>query len=196
MTATSGAAYPDRNRLLTTWGHYSLIGDPYTYPLLIGALIIEWWAPLGLLTAIISVITTAAVVVLIVGTMWPQRAHDRNLCLRCLNASPLLDPQGAVDRHRPKLALFHNRRRGGLLLAAGLLPLGVALVTGVRNLDFGWKIVATAAAVAGTFAMVHTSRCALLHRRLHPWCPWCPHGRGDHDHPAVQPQPQPTGTAN
>lgn len=118
--------------------------------------------------------------------------HDRRLCGRCMDALPLLDPQAAVDTHKAKLRLTHNRRAGLLLMAVTALPIAVAL-TPSHVWSTPAKIILAAVAGAGLVALTYTSHARKVHARLQPWCPWCRPGGGGPGEDTPAPTPDPAG---
>jgi len=132
------------------------------------------------------------------------RRHDRALCVYCLRAAPLLDPQGAVTRRRRELRLWHVgedrvRRWHGL----GILtwaPIAVYLAVPTM-----WLVVSTfarrvhgavfVALAAGFGVMIYAGYMTRTHDRLQPWCPFCRRGHGDDPAPVV-PDPVAPGRRN
>jgi hypothetical protein len=126
------------------------------------------------------------------GVLWaftyPQLTdyHDRHLCERCASEVPL-DAQEQASRRRRTLRWHHRALPSmaviGVIVAALLLSHLLP-----RPLSWGHYVID----VAGIAAAAWFYQVERLHRRLQPWCPWCPRwgGGGDGEHePSPEPDP-------
>lgn len=133
--------------------------------------------------------SAAAIIVSVAATICEQHVHDRNLCLRDLDRSPLLDPDREVTRRIRTLRATHRYGTMVTLASAGLVLMLAAIFAGEWMRDHhipGSAAVAIGGFGASTaFSMWHVWATA-VHRRLQPWCPLCYWGRdddGDDDDP-------------
>ncbi len=190
---------PDRHplyRLAMWWGHHSARWLPIPSAVGMTLLATSWWLPdlppaqhALLLAAPMAVFSSA-----VLGMLCADLVHGRNLCLRCVNDPPLLNPQAAVDRRRGALRFFHAGRRMRVALALVFVSVA-ALVVGPSSMlpTFG-RAAVTAVFAAGVATNVYLTHVFGTHRRLQVWCPWCRRGDGPDD-PQTAPTPDPVGTA-
>lgn len=108
--------------------------------------------------------------------LWGDSRHDHRLCLTCADGMPL-DGNGAAAKRDRTLRAWHS---GKLYLALALLF--VLAVSGGWWLTHLIGLTSRQAYVPQMIGVVtpgvtlpHLSR---VHRQLHPWCPYCGHGRG------------------
>lgn len=203
MTATADNP-PHRHRLrrvltrcATVWGHHSRSWSTPAAVFCAVYLIARWWYPMDSSPLWVAALLVAAMTVVVVSMITgdlSQRVHDRNLCLRCLNQAPLLDPAAAVQRKLRLLRYFHSPIRRRLLWVTVPVAVFIALWSG--PLPLGPRIVATLAASGLVLNMIRSDRAVNVHRRLHPWCPLCRHGRGRGFHPDPAPTPDRPAGAN
>ncbi|WP_160051308.1 hypothetical protein [Nocardiopsis sp. FR26] len=132
-------------------------------------------------SAAVAALGATAITSLIVYHRW----HQGRICERCF-AGMTLTPSEDAARHARTLRMVHRLadRPRWLLMVASMVTVAVLLST------LMWQPWAGGPLIGALFAW---SLLALdLHQRLQPWCPWCPHGRGDHDEdpvPVVPPSP-------
>jgi len=109
--------------------------------------------------------------------------HSGRLCWRCARHVPA-DPERSVTRWRRFLWLHH---KPWLVLLAGAPMVAVLLLSGHFP---GWLDIA---ADAGVIAVAGPAFWAgVVHRRLRPWCPFCPDWRdGGDEEPDLEPEPDP-----
>lgn len=194
MTVAEGSN-PDRRPLhaaIMWWGHYSRPWLPAIYVTIEAVLIVSWWGvKLGPAVEILrwTALTT------ILTALISKQIHDRNLCLRHIQESPLLDPQTAVDDNMRYLWFMHRKHLSWGVVALAALPL-LLPVTGRWDLPLYARIALTVLALVGLAATWYFLHASNVHRRLVGWCPWCNPRRGGDDHPAVAPTPDPVGTSN
>jgi hypothetical protein len=199
-TASAGASAGGHGRLFRLaifLGHYT--GRYYTPILIIiwGVIVLGWWVPAtttGTLYAVVWAVTVTVLAAELTGLLCQFLVHDRNLCPREIEESPLLDPQAAVTKNLRTLQAFHDRRRQIILGLFAMSPVIVLLMlAGNRDMPAPIKAAFTAVAVLGIALAAWVSRIQQIHQRLHLWCPWCRRDDGPDD-PAVTPTPDPVGT--
>jgi hypothetical protein len=100
-------------RLKMWWGHHIAarwLEPAYAVMLALGGVL--WWAPdlPPQWNIPLRVLHGLAFISVITGVLCAWCVHDRNLCLRCVGDSPLLDPQAAVENHRRALRFYHRDR--------------------------------------------------------------------------------------
>lgn len=191
---TTAAENPDRRPLHAVamlLGHYSVVIAPVNEFIMLATIIYRagWAHRLGVVSA---AITVAVMSVVVGGLLFKDFYHDRKLCLRCLDAAPMLDPQAAVDKHINALRSSHFRRKRVISLAFTLIVVYVAVST-IPLAGWPWPfrallIVAGAAGFAGALYMDYATA---MHSRLYPWCPWCKR-RGFGGETLPEPTPDPT----
>lgn len=91
--------------------------------------------------------------------------HNRQLCERCIAASPL-DPQAAVRRWKAALRAAHARALQWGIVAGWTVKIVLGFALGHDT----WLFAADAVLCA---ACAVTALSYWLHRRLYPWCPFC-----------------------
>jgi uncharacterized membrane protein len=171
-------------------GHYSTIVSPFGSLIIYATVIYRavWMRPVNYFFA---VITLVAMAVFVVALLLKDFYHGRQLCLRCLNAAPMLNPQAAVDRHINALRYVHFARVRAILLVALL----IGSFTVSAGLLSGWpwpaRAVLVAAATIGFVGVSYMDYASRMHQRLYPWCPWCKR-RGFGGEPLPEPTPDPT----
>jgi hypothetical protein len=146
--------------------------------------------------AVLNIISFAATVLWLF-SCWAESKHNRNLCLLDLEETPLLDPQGAVDRDMWKLKIFHSKGKVVAVMGVFFLLLITANVLGTHGNEWAmWFRLALIFPFVAAYLVV-TEVTTTAHRRLYPWCPFCKRRRDDDDEETTPaPQPQPTGTVN
>lgn len=197
MTATEGASERPHGvlrRAVLAWGHTSLrLEKPLAMATVFFMLFFWWWPDSDASVLAVAVGATATINALVLfSSLLCQPIHDRELCAKCLDAAPWLDPQGATDANDPWLRLHHDYRRMRRLVALGGLP----ILMWILMADEWWwplKTVATVAALVGAWALWRHAHVNLIHRRLEQWCKYCRRPGGEDDHTPVPP-PAPTGT--
>lgn len=175
------------SELLIAIGHYAAPMAWIMYLVTVTISLARWWG------AVIPFWISIPFMVSTIAALAAEMYHDRKLCVLDIKAGPLLDPQAAVDKHRPALKLYHRPRQRWTMTAVALLPL---LLPWTRHLNPGTpvKILFSAMSVAAIISTLRLLRALEHHRRLHPWCPWC-HPRRDKDDDVVAPVPDPVGNA-
>lgn len=133
------------------------------------------------------------------------RKHERTLCTRCAEITPL-DPQQATHRHRRALLAHHGWVSDNetavrpLLRAAIINTLGLLIVLGALGVMVAslwlsiprWlTVVLSVVVVTGSLTWPYIAE---IHRRLYPWCPYCKDDDGWDDHGDHEPSPTPQGT--
>jgi hypothetical protein len=189
---TTAADQPRRRPLHTLamlLGHYSITVSPAASTVITAVVIYRaaWPRPADI---VLLAITSAVTVVTLISQLCRDFYHDRQLCLRCLNDAPMLNPQAAVDKHINTLRRVHFARwRIALLPAFLLVPF---IVAGMPLSGWPWPARAAliASAVLGYAGSLYMDYATVTHRRLQPWCPWCKRrGFGGEDLPAPVPDP-------
>lgn len=119
------------------------------------------------------------------GTIALTRHESDGRCERCLAAVPFLDPQGAVDRRRRELRLYH-RRRLNITIQVAVLVVGVMIPPSVFGYAWWFFVVRMF-----TFAIIgsYMAWVMIVHNRLRPWCPYCPRWGGGDDPAPQEPDP-------
>lgn len=142
----------------------------------------------------VGLATTIAMIVTLYLSLRGEVVHRRSLCLRDINAAPLLDPQGQVDKHRSRLKLIHHPTRHRVFNAAMVLFVAIyPFQDTISTWPVAGKTAGTAAVVAACAVVVYFSVARMTHQRLRPWCPWC-QPRGDDDgYTTPAPTPDPVG---
>ncbi len=109
------------------------------------------------------------------------RAHDRGgLCEDCAKVTPL-DPQAAVDRHRPWLKSFHTLHDSQKRFAIGAYTF-LALIVVSALIFKPYTVGATLTTDFTCLVVALLLLSSTMHRRLMPWCPWCHwDGHGEHE---------------
>lgn len=200
-TASSSAAAGGHGRLFhlaMLLGHYSRRTSPVVTILVWALIILGWWAPdynKSLLGAAFYFTVLGLLVADITGLFCRIFVHDRNLCLRDLQESPLLDPQSAVDKNIRALRTCHSRRFHKTLLGISFAPIVVLLaVAGIKEMPLLVKVALTVMAAAGITTTIYVGHIQNVHSRLQPWCPFCRRDDGPDD-PVVEPTPDPVSSA-
>lgn len=196
MTATDGASERPRGvlrRAVLAWGHHSLRLEMPLTTSAVASIVASWWVPEGDPPAWVLVVYSLAIVLALTlaSALICQHFHGRELCVRCLDAIPWLDPQAATDANDRWLRLFHDIRRMRRLLILSAVPILLWLL----QADQWWwqlKLPASLAALVGVWSLGRHAHAIAAHSRLRRWCPYCRRGGGG-DHTPVQP-PVPTGT--
>jgi len=197
MTATdSPFDRPERRRPLfdaAMWlGHHSA-RRPALFAGIAVATIAKWWA--GELPPVFTALSI--LLSLIYLALWTSEIlfHDRNLCLRCVEDAPLLDPQAAVEQNIGLLRFAHHHWRYTATALLGFAP--VALLFVPESAPLYVRVLLTGLAIAGVCGFIYAARAFQTHRRLQTWCPWCRDHRGpDDDAPETVPTPDPVGKAH
>jgi hypothetical protein len=108
-----------------------------------------------------------------------MRRHDRGLCEMCVAALPL-DAAERAARHRLRFRVAHCGAQPRLVLTY----LAVLVLANFAPGSWGRLLW-----VAVQLSLVYLLRCAVTHRRLQPWCPWCREG-GEKDPSSPDPRPR------
>lgn len=190
---TTAADQPGRrplHALAMLLGHYSEIISPVTSLIILVTVIYRavWARPVN---AVSSTITVTIMAVVIATMLLKDFYHSRKLCLRCLKAAPMLDPQAAVDRHINALRRIHFARWRTFLLATVLIVAYVASSAAVASWPWPARAVLVVAGLVGFVGSLYMTYASFIHRRLYPWCPWCKR-RGFGGEPLPEPTPDPT----
>lgn len=124
-------------------------------------------------------LTVSAALVAFVLMCWvAMRRHDRGLCEHCVAALPL-DAAERAARYRLRFRVVH----------AGSEPrLAVPYLATLVLVNFAPGEWGRLLWVVMQLTLIYALRCAVAHRRLQPWCPWCS-GGGDKDRADTDPLP-------
>jgi hypothetical protein len=172
---------PGHERRQVMWfGHYSLYAIA---TVIIGLIVLGIFGrPHGWLTLANVVLTIAWLFILLVAG--PH--HNRRLCERCAQATPL-DPEAAARRWHLAFMVTHSKVVKFIPL---MLVLAVIVVThGVKGQPL-WEYLLNSAILIPVFLVYLT---AWQHTRLQPWCPFCQWGQGG-DHEDAPDVPAPTAS--
>jgi hypothetical protein len=125
-------------------------------------------------------------IVLVLSGTFAMAYHENDFrCKHCFAAVPFLDPQGAVDRRRRELRLYHRR---GLYVGLQVVSLIVGVVIPPSIFGYAWWFLGVR---VFTFAVIggYMTWVTITHNRLRPWCPHCPRWGGDDDPAPREPDP-------
>lgn len=137
---------------------------------------------------VLPIVVAAAAVV---SSAFMAPYHDARLCLRDVRAAPLLDPAGAVVRHRRALAYHHSRFLQKVFVTGTFLMLVIFVTSGGRH---WWVQVLYSVSLIVGLSRVYESR---VHTKLRPWCPFCRDNGGGWGGEAIpEPSPDPVVKAN
>lgn len=197
MTSATADGHARRDstihRVAMWLGHYEPRVVPVVFCALLAACFAYLWIPRwsGVTDGLVTQLIAAAFVLARCGVI-----HDRNLCRRHIDDT-LLDPQGAVDRYRRRMAWCHDIRVrvSTVSLVAGIVAIA-AFACSRFAADWPWpaRAAITAAALATFPVVVYTTLALRTHRKLQRWCLWCNPGGGGGGH-VTAPDPQPVGTS-
>lgn len=125
-----------------------------------------------------ALMVSAALVAFVLLCWLAMRRHDRSLCEHCVAALPL-DAAERAARSRFRFRVVH----------AGSEPrLAVPYLATLVLVNFAPGEWGRLLWVAVQLTLIYALRCAVAHRRLQPWCPWCS-GGGDKDRAGTDPLP-------
>ena len=199
---TTSADYPDDGpgritQALTTIGHYANRYSTAMGMLSLFCLIMFSWLPVhsaagDTIRNILLAVTTLGFIIAVIRFTH----HDLRLCPLDYDDAPLNDPQNEVDQHMSKLRRYHSGLTYQIRIGGEALGLLIWLACGgpSHHTHIALRIAGSTALILGTAVTLHTLRIANIHARLHLWCPWCRHRRGDDDI-TLTPTPDPVGTA-
>jgi hypothetical protein len=122
---------------------------------------------------------SAALVVFVLACWVAMRSHDRSLCELCVAALPLNAAERAA-RYGRRFRVAHAGSQPRLLVPY----LAILLLANFAPGSWGrllWVLV--------QLSLIYLLRCAVTHRRLQPWCPWC-RGGGEKDPTSPDPLPK------
>jgi hypothetical protein len=158
------------NRLLMFAGHYAFLALAALVALVVADDAAGQRVPLLSLAADIAL--PVCIVVMFVGFSY----HNVRLCERCVTATPL-DPQKAVTRWDAVLRFDHMR---GWKFLAYFALFAANVAANVAANWRGWGDVTDILFVVFIGALYGAE---YGHRRLYPWCPYCPRwdGGGEHE---------------
>jgi hypothetical protein len=151
-----------QNRLVSWIGHYS---DWLTIMnlMLISTVIVFPETSLSTEATLLSLAITAVCVV-------TGCVHDSHLCERCIRETPL-DASAQAARYHRRLRLFHSI--SSLKLWIVIFAVAIMLYPVIQYFDLPKQPVPLL-----IFGFTAVSVLSIItHRRLQPWCPYCPRGQ-------------------
>jgi peptidoglycan/LPS O-acetylase OafA/YrhL len=195
---TTAAENPGRrplHALAMLLGHYITIITPINALIMFAVIVYRavWAHRMGVVA---SAIAMAVMSVVFVALLLKDFYHDRRLCLRCLNAAPMLNPQAAVDKHIEALRSCHFRRwRVSSLAVVLIATFIVAVAVPLAGWPWPGRALLIVAGAVGFTAALYMDYATVMHSRLQPWCRWCKR-RGFGGEPLPEPTPDPTAKAS
>jgi hypothetical protein len=158
-------------RALRVWGHAAA-------DLLCGVIVVTIGLRFYVPPPMLGLTVAVALVAFVLACWVAMRRHDRSLCEYCVAALPL-DATERAARYRMRFRVAHagGERRLVFPYLAVLVLVNFAPGTWGRLV---WIMV--------QLSLVYLLRCAVTHRQLQPWCPWC-RGGGEKDPANTDPLP-------
>ncbi len=139
--------------------------------------------------AVAALAVPVALVALVLLSWAAMRQHDRALCEDCMASMPL-DPAGAAQSYRTRLAVAHLATDPRLVAAYVVVLLTGSVV--LLNFSLVPVLLGRALWVGLQVTLIYLVLSYATHRRLQPWCPHCGGGGGDDQ--VGTPDPLPSGS--
>lgn len=172
------------HRMAMWFGHYNVHAAILGFAVVIlGGFVLALDGLPSWLDLTVRALTVAAIAASAYGT-FSRYYHDRNVCDRHIIEAPLDDPDGAVQRNRRKLRLFHRLTPGMVMKVAVVFLVASALMQFVFHVP---TVVLHLPLIGFASALSYLAWSCVVHRRLEPWCPYCRRGGGDDGFEPVDP---------